>query len=296
MDTNPKPIFRFAPSPNGELHLGHTYSALLNLKLAREMNGLCLLRIEDIDTVRCTPELEQQMLQDLEWIGFEWDGEPRRQSEHFEEYQSALNTLIDHGLVYPSILSRSQAKRLVKEAEQNGQSWPRDPEGMPLFPGNEKTFNSAKQAEIINSGAPYSLRLDMEKASAGVREPLTWQEISGKDTQQIKAEPKAWGDIVLARKDTPASYSLCCVCDDNHQAVTQVVRGRDLYHATSIHVLLQAILNIEPPTYFHHRLILDENNEKLSKSRKSLSLRALREAGLQPTQINEMYFNGEFSD
>lgn len=294
MTLSPTPTYRFAPSPNGELHLGHAYSALLNLKLARQNNGVSLLRIEDIDTVRCTPELELQMLQDLEWIGYEWDAEPRRQSEHFEEYKIALDTLIAEGIVYPSQLSRSKAKQLVLEAENAGQDWPRDPEGVPLYPGTEREFDTAKRLEIIASGAPYSLRLDMQRAIAQSKTALTWHENSGDQSETIEAAPGLWGDIILARKDTPASYSLCCVCDDAQQQITEVVRGMDLFHATSIHALLQHILNIEPPSYCHHRLILDETGEKLSKSKQSLSLRALRQAGLDPQTLNETYFDSEF--
>ncbi len=270
----PQRVFRFAPSPNGELHLGHAYSALLNLKSAREAGGKCLLRIEDIDTVRCTPELEKQMLEDLEWIGFEWDEEPRRQSEHFAEYQSSLDTLWERGLVYPSALSRSEIKRYVAKRDAVGEKWPRDPDGSPIYPGNERLLGASARNSILNSDKPFAIRLDMNLAVDAAR--YEWME-SG---SFVSAEPLKWGDVILARKDTPASYHLCCVVDDALQGITDVVRGNDLYHATSVHVVLQELLGLISPSYHHHDLVLDENGKKLSKSLASTSLRALRNAGL----------------
>jgi glutamyl-Q tRNA(Asp) synthetase len=277
---NPAPVYRFAPSPNGELHLGHAYSALLNLHHARENNGHLLLRIEDIDTVRCTPELEAQMLADLEWIGFEWDGEPRRQSEHFDEYQTALDTLFEMELVYPALLSRGDIKKRVKEFETNGATWPHDPDGSPHYPGTERDLSQNERAKLMASGKPYALRLNMQKALEfkSVKN-LHWQETRTGSTHNISAKPEEWGDVIVSRKDTPTSYHLCCVLDDALQGVTHIVRGSDLYEATSVHRLLQTILEIEPPIYHHHQLIMDEQGNKLSKSTRSTSIRALRDAG-----------------
>jgi len=280
--TEPKSSFRFAPSPNGELHLGHAYSALLNLKLAREAGGKCLLRIEDIDRARCTPELEKQMLEDLEWIGFEWDKEPRRQSEHFGVYRSALERLDTKKLIYPSILSRSEIKKRIRQLEADGTRWPRDPDGSPVYPGKERSLGEAARREIIASSRPYSLRLEMNLAARD--SSFEWFE----DGSFIKAEPYQWGDVILARKDTPTSYHLCCVIDDAIEGITNVVRGKDLYHATSVHVVLQEVLGLISPSYYHHELVLDQAGRKLSKSSASASLRALRKAGHTPQDVVEM--------
>ncbi|MDJ0614662.1 MAG: tRNA glutamyl-Q(34) synthetase GluQRS [Rhizobiaceae bacterium] len=279
---DPKRVFRFAPSPNGELHLGHAYSALLNLKLARAAEGKCLLRIEDIDTARCTPELEKQMLEDLEWIGFEWDEEPRRQSQQFEFYRSALKRLEEQKLLYPSILSRSEIRQKVAEKEADGNRWPRDPDGSPIYPGDERFLDAEEQRSIIASGERYALRLDMESA-VGVSS-FDWFE----DGRFVEASPKKWGDVVLARKDTPTSYHLCCVMDDALQGVTDVVRGKDLYDATAVHVVLQELLGLISPSYRHHDLVFDNQRNKLSKSNRSTSLRALREAGNTAQDVIEM--------
>lgn len=285
-----QPVFRFAPSPNGELHLGHAYSALLNLRLAREYDGRCLLRIEDIDTARCTTELESRMLKDLEWIGFEWDEEPRRQSHHFEEYAEHVQTLVDRELVYPSTMSRSRIKAKVKELQQSRGYWPSDPEGVPLFPGEEHNDDKDAQNAIMASDEPFNLRLDMAKAVKSIDRSLFWKEFTDQNVAEIPADPLAWGDIVIARKDTPASYSLCCVVDDALQGITHVVRGKDLFHATSIHIVLQSVLGLQPPLYHHHDLVLDANGNKLSKSEKSAGIRALREAGLSPEDVRARLF------
>jgi len=283
MTAHDKPIFRFAPSPNGELHLGHAYSALLNLKMARDVSGKMLLRIEDIDTVRCTPELEKQMLEDLEWIGFEWDEEPIRQSARFDIYQEALDQLMDQELLYPTILSRSEIKKLVSE---KGGSWPRDPDGAPFYPGSERGLSADEQTAILGADTPYTLRLDMAKTLSKNTIELFW--VEGEDNTNITAKPENWGDVVLARKDTPASYHLSSVIDDADQNITHIVRGKDLYHATSVHTLLQALLDLPKPSYNHHDLILDSEGKKLSKSNKDTSLRQLREIHKNPAAIKEM--------
>lgn len=279
-----QPIFRFAPSPNGELHLGHAFSALTNLRHAREAGGKMLLRIEDIDTVRCTPALEAQMLRDLEWIGFEWDEEPIRQSERFGIYGVHADELADAGLLYGSRLSRSNITGIVQEAEAQGQIWPRDPDGSPLFPGR-----AYEDEECDDRGA--ALRLDVRDAIAHAGRDLAWTEFGeGPDGEHgdVQASPKAWGDFVLIRKDTPTSYHLACVVDDALQGVTDVVRGVDLFHATSAHVLLQALFGFVTPAYRHHGLLMADDTRKLSKSERDTSLRSLREAGVQPADIWRM--------
>lgn len=284
--------FRFAPTPNGELHLGHAYSALLNLKFARAVNARMLLRIEDIDRVRCTPELERNMLEDLEWIGFEWDEEPRRQSEHYDDYRAALEKLKEHKLVYPAFLTRGEIRKKVAEFEAGGQTWPRDPDGSPLYPGEERSYDRCKQKTAITRNAAYSLRLDNAKASGRVPGPLTWDETGGGSCKRIAAKPEIWGDVVLARKDTPTSYHLSCVVDDAIQGISHIVRGLDLYEATSVHRLLQTLLDLPQPEYFHHKLVVDIDGKKLSKSNKDTSLRQLRNAGYSASDIRQKLFEG----
>jgi glutamyl-Q tRNA(Asp) synthetase len=282
-----RPVFRFAPSPNGRLHLGHALSALLNLKMARESGGRMLLRIEDIDRVRCTPKLEAMMLEDLEWIGFEWDEPPRRQSEHFDEYKAALDELRERELVYPAFLSRSAVKALTAA----NAAWPADPDGAPLYPHVERALSHGERDKRIAAGEDFALRLDMDKALEAAPGLLEWSESgSGPDleTGNIVARPGKWGDVILGRKDTPASYHLACVMDDALQGVTHVVRGTDLFHATSVHRLLQALLRLPAPLYHHHRLILGSDGRKLSKSRAGTALGALRESGSTPADIRRL--------
>ncbi len=289
------PVFRFAPSPNGLLHLGHAFSALLNLRLAQAAGGAMLLRIEDIDTVRCTPENEAMMLEDLEWLGFEWDAEPRRQSDHFDDYRAAIDELLAEDLVYPSTMSRGEIPRAVERAVENGGSWPCDPDGAPLYPGHERDLSPDERHAIVESGVDHALRLDQAAVSArlniGRGEPLQWiEEGAGPEgeTGWIDIDLAAWGDVVLARKDTPASYHLACVIDDGIAGITHVVRGRDLFHSTSVHRALQELFGLPAPIYFHHDLILDEDGRKLSKSIGSTALRHLRAAGATPGDIRRM--------
>ncbi|MEM7461147.1 MAG: tRNA glutamyl-Q(34) synthetase GluQRS [Pseudomonadota bacterium] len=285
------PVFRFAPSPNGLMHLGHAYSAMLNLKMARDNNGKMLLRIEDIDTVRCTPENEKRMLEDLEWIGFEWDEEPMRQSSQFERYGSTISDLFDEAIAYPSTMSRREIAEAVEAMTANGKSWPTDPDGAPHYPGNERIMNAAERAEVMAGEHQYAMRLDLRTAGSMVASQLTWNESgAGPEGQsgEIIADPAIWGDVILGRKDIPASYHLSAVLDDALQGVTHIVRGRDIFHATSVHRLLQELLQLPAPDYHHHDLILDEDGRKLSKSRQSTALRHLREAGMTASDVNRM--------
>ncbi|HEY0330354.1 MAG TPA: tRNA glutamyl-Q(34) synthetase GluQRS [Rhodopseudomonas sp.] len=280
------PVFRFAPSPNGLLHLGHAYSALLNFDLARAAGGRLLLRIEDIDASRCRPQFETAIRDDLGWLGVRWDGEVRRQSEHFDLYQQAVARLSEIGLLYPAFESRAEIARLVAQREQAG-PWPRDPDGAPLYPGDAKALAPEARAKLLASGAPYALRLDIAAALARVGE-LSWIEHGeGPDgeTGTVQAHPQAWGDVVLARKETPTSYHLSVVLDDALQGVTEVVRGRDLFFATSVHRLLQALLDLPPPAYRHHLLVRDRAGRKLSKSTRATSLAELRGSGVTPQAI-----------
>jgi glutamyl-Q tRNA(Asp) synthetase len=283
------PVFRFAPSPNGYLHLGHAYSALLNFDSARRTGGRLLLRIEDIDTLRCKPEFEAAIFQDLGWLGIAWETPVRRQSRHFPDFRVALDKLEAQGLVYPSFESRAEIAALVASREAIG-GWPRDPDGAPLYPGVAKLLSPAERARRLESGVAYALRLDMAAACARVGE-LGWIEHGEGpegETGAVAARPQAWGDVILARKETPTSYHLSVTIDDALQGVTEVVRGRDLFWSTSVHRLLQALLGLPAPAYRHHRLILDSAGRKLSKSTASTALRDLRAGGATPADIRRL--------
>jgi glutamyl-Q tRNA(Asp) synthetase len=280
-------VFRFAPSPNGYLHLGHALSALMNFDLARAAGGRFLLRIEDIDRTRCRSEFEAAICEDLSWLGVTWDGPVWRQSEHLDDHQAALARLEADGLVYPSFESRAEIAALISAAPG---TWPRDPDGAPLYPGAARLMSSDERTSLIESGAPYALRLDMAAASARGGK-LSWSELGeGPDGENgtVAVDPQAWGDVILARKETPTSYHLSVVVDDALQGVTEVVRGQDLFHATAVHRLLQHLLNLSVPVYRHHRLIRDELGRKLSKSNRSTGLRALRAAGVTSADIRRL--------
>jgi glutamyl-Q tRNA(Asp) synthetase len=283
------PVFRFAPSPNGYLHLGHALSAVLNADMARAMSGQLLLRIEDIDQARCSPEFEAAIHEDLTWIGLQWERPVRRQSEHWEDYRAALTRLQAMGLVYPSFESRAEIARQVADRDVRA-SWPRDPDGAPLYPGNAKIIPLDERQRRMKSGEPYALRLDMQTALKQVG-TLNWQETGegpGGETGTIVANPAIWGDVILARKEIPTSYHLAVVVDDAAQGVTDVVRGRDLFHATAVHRLLQVLLGLPQPRYHHHRLILDADGAKLSKSTQATGLRELRAKGANPADIRRL--------
>ncbi|MEM1318349.1 MAG: tRNA glutamyl-Q(34) synthetase GluQRS, partial [Pseudomonadota bacterium] len=278
------PVLRFAPSPNGALHLGHALSAFVNRDWANALGGRLLLRMEDIDTTRCTEALADKVRRDLNWLGVTFDEEAQAQSQRFRAYEHALRRLREMGLVYASFLSRGAIKRMVAERPD----WPRDPDGSPHYPGDERTWSEVRQqAEIERGGRPV-WRLDIAKAIERVG-PVTWQELSASDDPgvEIVAHPERWGDVVLARADTPTSYHLSVTMDDAAQGITHVVRGKDLRAATDVHRLLQVLLDLPTPLYHHHVLVLGEDGRKLSKSDGSTSLAALRDAGLAPADIRE---------
>jgi len=279
------PVFRFAPSPNGYLHLGHALSALINFEMARATGGRFLLRIEDIDTTRCRPHYEDAIYEDLAWLGLTWEEPVRRQSAHLDDYRAALTQLDD--LVYPSFETRGEIARLVAERDRHARR-PRDPDGAPLYPGDGRALSAAERRRRMAADEPYALRLDMAAAIARTG-PLTWVETGcGDETRSVAASPQMWGDVVLARKETPTSYHLSVVIDDACQGVSHVVRGRDLFAATSVHRLLQALFALPAPIYHHHRLILDADGKKLSKSTRATALRALREDGASAAGIRRM--------
>jgi glutamyl-Q tRNA(Asp) synthetase len=280
----PHPVFRFAPSPNGYLHLGHALSALENSDRARAAGGRLLLRIEDIDAARCRPEFEAAIYEDLAWLGLAWEEPVRRQSEHLDDYRAVLDQLTRAGLLYPSFESRGEILRLI--AERDAQApWPRDPDGTPLYPGSAKDLPADERARRM-ARDPYALRLD-SNAAAVRASPLVWHE-TGVCDGEVRATPEAWGDVILARKDTPTSYHLSVVVDDALQGITHVVRGQDLFASTSVHRLLQAVIGLPAPIYHHHRLVLDRDGHKLAKSTGATALRTLRGRGATPADIRRM--------
>ncbi|MCX7312479.1 MAG: tRNA glutamyl-Q(34) synthetase GluQRS [Alphaproteobacteria bacterium] len=285
----PQPVFRFAPSPNGHLHLGHALSALLNFDLARAAGGRLLLRMEDIDTARCRPEFEAAIFEDLAWLGISWEQPVRRQSEHFARYRAALAKLDAIRMTFPSFESRAELIHLVGDRDVR-ERWPRDPDGVPLYPGAARQMKEPDRQARIARGEPYAIRLDIEKAMEWVG-PLRWNETGagpGGERGEIAADPAAWGDVIVGRKETPTSYHLSVVIDDALQGVTHVVRGQDLFWATSVHRVLQALLDLPAPEYHHHRLVLDADGRKLSKSTAATGLRELRAQGVTPADVRRL--------
>jgi len=272
------PVLRFAPSPNGPLHLGHAYSALMNERVAAETGGRLILRIEDLDRARCKPQFEAAIVDDLAWLGLRFPAPWRRQSEHCDDYAAALARLDRQGLVYPCFCTRSEVARASAGAC--------DPDGAPLYPRTCRALNPAEARARLARGDKAALRLDMERALAAASPHLSWTEYGeGAIPSERAAAPAVWGDVVLGGRDLPASYHLAVVVDDALQGVTDVVRGRDLLAATAVHRLLQGLLGCPAPRYRHHRLVLDRNGAKLSKSRQSESFAELREAGLSPGAV-----------
>jgi glutamyl-Q tRNA(Asp) synthetase len=268
-------VTRFAPSPTGYLHLGHAHSALMGWHRARAEAGRFLLRIEDIDLGRCRPEFEAAILEDLAWLGLDWDGPIRRQSEHLADYEAALEKLRDLGLIYPCFCSRKDIAAAVAA--------PHGPEG-PIYPGTCRNQPADLVSERQQRGDPYALRLDVAKAQA-VTGALSFED---EREGTVEARPETLGDVVLARRDAPASYHLCVTVDDHLQGVTLVTRGTDLFHATHIHRLLQAILGLNVPTYAHHLLLTNAAGERLSKRDGAMALRALRQAGRSAAEVREL--------
>jgi glutamyl-Q tRNA(Asp) synthetase len=273
------PVTRFAPSPTGLLHLGHAYAALFAWVCARGAGGRFLLRIEDIDRGRCRPEFTDAILEDLAWLGLDWDGPVRRQSEHFADYRGGLARLEAAGLIYPCFCTRAAIQAEIARAG----AAPQGGEG-PLYPGSCRALSAAERQARIAAGESYALRLDMAQAAARAG-PLDWED---SEAGRVVADPLSHGDVVLARKDTPASYHLAVTVDDALQGVTLVTRGRDLFGATHVHRLLQALLDLPTPRYWHHRLLTDASGKRFAKRDRSLTLRALREAGRTPAAVREM--------
>lgn len=286
-----RPVFRFAPSPNGRLHLGHALSALLNFGRAQAAGGRFLLRFEDIDTERCRPEYEAAIREDLAWLGIGFEEPVRRQSEHFGAYREALAELGARGLLIRSYATRREIAAAAAGAAAAGTPWPLDPDGVPLFPGDAALLPAAEAGRRAAAGEPAATRLAMTAALAAAGGPLVWTETGegpAGETGTVTAHPETFGDVVLARKETPTSYHLSVVVDDALQGVTHVVRGRDLFAATAVHRLLQTLLGLPAPVYHHHRLVLGPDGRKLAKSNRDTSLAELRAGGATPADIRRM--------
>ncbi len=281
-----RPVLRFAPSPNGRLHLGHAYAALYAFEVAQAMNARFLLRIDDIDTARCTHENEASILDDLAWLGLRWEQPVWRQSEHFLAYREAASRLQARGVLYPCFASRKEIAEAVASAGQTAC----DPDGAPLYPGLYRDAAPDEVARLTAEGRPHALRLDMGRALDAIeRDTLRYSAFDPhRGASERPAQPERWGDAVIVRKDTPASYHLATAVDDVAQGITHVVRGQDLEAATDLHVLLQRLLGLPTPAYHHHRLIRDDSGRKLSKSAGDSSLAALRAEGATPHDIRRM--------
>jgi glutamyl-Q tRNA(Asp) synthetase len=276
-------VTRFAPSPTGRLHLGHAFSALLAHDFARSRDGSFLLRIEDIDPGRSRAEHVDSIIEDLAWLGLDWDGEIIFQSERLPLYAEALERLKAAGLVYPCFCTRSAiAAEIAASAAA-----PHGPDG-PLYPGTCRAL-SLEERERRMAVEPHAWRLDMAAALASLRRgALYWYD----DDTEVAAEPEAFGDVVLARKDAPVSYHLAVTVDDAAQGVTDIVRGRDLYAATDVHRLLQALLGLPTPLYHHHPLLLDSQGRRLAKRHGAPTLHELREAGVDPESLAKSLIQG----
>lgn len=283
---SPRPILRFAPSPNGELHLGHALSALVGFYLARRLGGRFLLRIEDIDITRCREEYVTQIYEDLAWLGITWEEPVLRQSLHFTTYSAASDTLLKLGLLYPCFATRSEIAEATKT-----QAAATDPDGSPLYPSLHKTLPKEEIAARLTRNEPFALRIDMERALDALermtgKRHVTFTELDEAGRLEvIEMDPADWGDTVLVRKDVPTSYHVAVTVDDARQGVTHVTRGRDLYAATSLHRLLQILLGLPEPVYHHHRLLIGNDGLKLSKSARDTSIASLRRQGLSPEEV-----------
>ena len=270
-------VTRFAPSPTGRLHVGHACSALFAARAAQ--GGRFLLRIEDIDLGRCRPEFEEGIYEDLAWLGLEWEVPVRRQSDHFDDYRTALRKLDENSLIYPCFCTR---KDILREVEQAGQA-PHGPDGV-LYPGTCRALSADERVALVAAGEPHALRLDMARAAESTG-PLTFED---RERGRIEVAGPGCGDVVLARKDVPTSYHLAVTVDDAIQGVTLVTRGEDLLHATHIHRILQALLGLPEPEYWHHGLLTGEDGKRFAKRDRSLTIKALREEGSSPAEVRAL--------
>ena len=279
-DSSHATVTRFAPSPTGLLHLGHAYSALFAQAQAKQAGGRFLLRIEDIDPGRCRAEFEDAIYEDLSWLGLSWEIPVRRQSDHMNEYAKALKTLQEMELLYPCFCTRKDIQGATQAPHHTGLG----PDGPP-YPGTCRGLSQDERKAHESAGDAFALRLDMNRALAGLAGALQWNDLAhGK----ITATPEIFGDVVLARKDTPTSYHLAVTLDDHLQGITLVTRGEDLLPSTHVHRLLLELLGLDVPDYHHHPLLTDGEGRRYAKREKSLTLKALREEGKGPDQVREM--------
>ncbi len=277
-----KLVTRFAPSPTGLLHLGHAFSALTVFHAAREAGGRFLLRIEDIDRTRCKPEFETAIYEDLAWLGLDWESPVRRQSDHFKDYDAALNALREKNLVYRCFKTR---KEILDEIARAPHLSADGPEG-PAYMG--EPLPAEEERALIDAGEPFAWRLSIEAAKKHLGpayEALSFTEETPEGARTVKAAPEIFGDPVIARKDNGTSYHLASVHDDALQGVTHVIRGEDLSHAAHLHRLLQALLDYPAPAYRHHRLLTDEGGKRLAKRDKAATLQALRDSGVSRDHV-----------
>lgn len=274
------PVTRFAPSPTGYLHLGHAHSALFAFETARRESGRFLLRIEDIDPNRCRPEFEEALKADLAWLGLAWEEPVRRQSDHMADYAAALDRLDGLGVTYPCFCSRKEIADEIARAGNAPHLVAMGPEG-PLYPGLCRHRPRQEAAVRVAAGEPHAIRLDVTKAAA-LTGPLSWHD---RGRGRVDALVGLLGDVVLARRDVRTAYHLAVTVDDARQGVTLVTRGEDLFHATHVHRLLQALLGLPVPDYHHHGLLLNDRGERLSKRDGATALRALRDQGMDPATV-----------
>ncbi|MGD1886636.1 MAG: tRNA glutamyl-Q(34) synthetase GluQRS [Cohaesibacteraceae bacterium] len=302
------PKLRFAPSPNGYLHLGHALSALVVDDWAKALRGTFLLRIEDTDLSRRRSEFVHAIYEDLEWLGLSWEEPVLMQSEHLSRYGDAIDQLVSDGLAYPAPASRSEINRAVAEHEASGKSWPRDPDGGPLYPFADRDKEAKRAERNHERNAPVRdgpaagrgsdsgpSRLDMDAALARIGpSPLTVQTMADPTADPVteNLDPSVWGDVLLRGRDRPATYHLAVVLDDAFQGITHVVRGKDIEPATSLHRLLQELLGLPTPIYHHHHLIMGRDGRKLSKSEGAKSLRNLRRNGLSAAEAIDLARSG----
>jgi glutamyl-Q tRNA(Asp) synthetase len=275
-------VFRFAPSPNGRLHLGHAFSALFTERAAASAGGTFLLRLEDIDPQRCTPQFEAGIFEDLSWLGLTWPQPVMRQSARTAAYTEAAGALKSRGLLYPCFCSRQEIVRAAIAA---------DPDGAPVYTGNCRRLSPGQAFERLDRGERAQWRIKMDRATAESG-PIMISEAPARGTNALwsktkdrVSDPMRWGDAVLIRKDTPTSYHLSVTVDDAAQGVTHVTRGTDLFAVTDLHVLLQRLLGLPSPVYCHHQLLHDDDGEKLAKSKGAVSLNTLRESGVSVTDV-----------
>ena len=273
-------VTRFAPSPTGELHLGSAYSAWAGWHRAREAGGTFLVRIEDIDIRRCKREYEASILADLKWLGFAWDGEVRRQSDHFADYGRALDQLDRRGLVYPCFCSRADIEREVAASANAPHAQRHGPDG-PLYPGTCRNLSMQERRERVAAGREHCIRLDVERAAGQAGPYHFFDETIGR----VEGQPLLMGDFVIARKDTPTSYHLSVTVDDHLQGIALVTRGMDVLPSTHVHGLLQKLLGFATPLYAHHKLLTDASGRRFAKRDRDVTIQAMRRSGMTPQDV-----------